>query len=473
MQTPLLTTTLRWLLIVSVGLIPVAFDPLDPGITLLTAKLNLVWAVGVLALVLWGLHLAVRGRGSGPVLARVALPIGALAAALAIATWRSPNPHVALWGSALRGEGLVTFLCYLSVALVTAHVCRDSASVQRRWIAAALIGAAANALYALIQYAGVDPVWGFQSYLRPFGMQGNAVSLAGYLAMISVIAAVQIVRVGTTRARAGLVALLILLYAGLLVTGSRAGLAAFWGACGLAALATLRHVGRPGRSWLLGAAAALVVVSVLYASSRVPFARTIDEQALRRVIAEGGTLRTVPGELHPDARQLGGRLAMTLEYGGGIPVRLSVWRGAVRSWFRRPLLGQGLDTFRYFPDVSDAREARLYAGRELPPGFRYDRVHNEFLEMAVAAGLVGLLAFVWVLAALLRPAAHGAVHGGDSLSAAAAAGALAFLMVLQFQPGYLGASLVFWALLGFGVGRAQWVVAQARTGSSREPAGGA
>jgi drug/metabolite transporter (DMT)-like permease len=48
-------------------------------------------------------------------------------------------------------------LYYLLVSLITAGELREDQQMRRRWIAALLFGALGNAVYALIQFAGLDP----------------------------------------------------------------------------------------------------------------------------------------------------------------------------------------------------------------------------------------------------------------------------------------------------------------------------
>lgn len=121
------------------------------------------------------------------------------------------------------------------MAAATAHELRDAPGFQRRFTAALLIGAAGNALYALAQFAGLDPVWGFRGYLRPFAMQANAAFLAGYLALAVLVAAAAAAAIaaGSRAARTGMMLLIGFLFLGLLVTGSRAAWAASWLGIGL------------------------------------------------------------------------------------------------------------------------------------------------------------------------------------------------------------------------------------------------
>lgn len=251
-----------------------------------------------------------------------------------MATWQAPNPHVAFWGARARGEGLVTilcYLCYLAVAFATAHELRDAPRFQRAWTGALLVGAAGNALYALVQFSGLDPVWGFRGYLRPFAMQGNAAFLAGYLAIAVPVGAAAAIAASSRPARTGMLLLVGLLFLGLLVTGSRAAWAASWLGIGLLGAVVLVRHGASRRRWAAAVGAVMLGLTLLYAAQAGPFARTIDEQVLARIAQHGKTLRLVPGEVHPDARQPAQRLAMTLEYGGGVPVRLMIWRGAVAA----------------------------------------------------------------------------------------------------------------------------------------------
>lgn len=121
------------------------------------------------------------------------------------------------------------------------------------------------------------------------------------------------------------------------------------------------------------------------------------------------------------------------------PGRLTLWRAAISMLTAHPLLGVGLDNFRW-----------LYASHAGEPHFD-NRVHanNMFLELLVSGGLVGGLASLWVLTELLRLVVRVVTTpGGEAWMAAGVVCALfAFLLhgvvdsFLTFTPSYVMAAV--------------------------------
>jgi hypothetical protein len=135
--------------------------------------------------------------------------------------------------------------------------------------------------------------------------------------------------------------------------------------------------------------------------------------------------------------------------------RRQLWRAATQMIAERPLLGHGPDTFR-----------RLY-GRYLDLPEADERIHanNLYLELLATIGLVGALAFAWLLWFCLRPlgrlllfatrprptAAEGAAAFTTHLLPAALAASLAAFFVHGFSDYFLGftpAASLFWFVVG-------------------------
>jgi O-antigen ligase len=417
----------RWLLVAGILLVPLAFGP-----DMHLAKRLVVWAVVLPAAVLWVGRALVRPNRAQALIPGVTLPVVVFAGILVWSTMRAVSVPVALWGSIYRHEGLLVWLAYLAVALVTAHEVRHDARLQQRWMAALVVSAMLSAGYALLQYTGHDPIWRYRALLRPFGFQSHAVYLAMYLTMAAPVALALAMEQRPVVGR--LVGLLPvgLVYLGVLVTASRVGWAGFWLATGLWGLAVWPALRRADRRWLVGIGAALAALTLAYLTPGGPFARTFDETTLQRVRA-AGALRD-PSDVQP----LATRLVSTLAADGGLSVRMMIWRAALHDWLQRPWLGQGLDTFRYYP-----------TGWRPGDAF-YDRAHNWVLDLGVSTGVLGVCGFAWTFVALLGPAIRGAFGRRDAVSAALAVGPLAWLVQVQVEPSVIGSSFVLWALLGCG-----------------------
>src|SRR5207237_10300887 len=85
------------------------------------------------------------------------------------------------------------------------------------------------------------------------------------------------------------------------------------------------------------------------------------------------------------------------ERGSPLGTRLYLWRSSLAMIADRPLLGWGPDTFQlvypgYRSTELDARAGAV--GRD-------DAVHNALLRVAVSTGLVGVVAYLAVLVAVL------------------------------------------------------------------------
>lgn len=80
-------------------------------------------------------------------------------------------------------------------------------------------------------------------------------------------------------------------------------------------------------------------------------------------------------------------------------VRLLIWRGALDLAARHPLLGAGLGNFEFaYPEVRRLEEWSL-SRRDV-----VDDAHNEYVHALAETGLLGLAAFLWLLARVARSA---------------------------------------------------------------------
>jgi O-antigen ligase len=129
------------------------------------------------------------------------------------------------------------------------------------------------------------------------------------------------------------------------------------------------------------------------------------------------------------------------------PARSLLWGVALRIWRAHPLLGIGPDTFRH-----------MY-GPELGLRIWDDRVHTNslYLELLVGTGVVGLAAFLLLIALALWRAARVLAHFSTSertphwwMALGCAAALLTFLIhgMLDMFLEYTATNLLLWALIG-------------------------
>lgn len=160
------------------------------------------------------------------------------------------------------------------------------------------------------------------------------------------------------------------------------------------------------------------------------------------VVLGAAVLLTSPTQLLSDfasAFDLSGRSSSTQ--------RVELWKSAVEIAVDRPLTGTGPDTFELvFPRYQTATFVEQYGADQ-----RANGPHNVFLNRLTANGVVGLLAFVWVvLAALLLLAQrwrHASVTDRRILTGLAAS-VTAFVVQASFNVEQVALTTTFWVVLG-------------------------
>jgi O-antigen ligase len=138
---------------------------------------------------------------------------------------------------------------------------------------------------------------------------------------------------------------------------------------------------------------------------------------------------TLPERLNP-LRQTGG-------------FRLDLWQSSVQMVRDHPLLGVGLDNFVYLYQQRYLRE-----GAAAEPSLSHP--HNWLLNFWLSLGLLGLVAFVWLLVGFLREALRSLGEPDRRWIVAGALGAMADLLVHGFIDNsyfLVDLAFVFWLCL--------------------------
>lgn len=376
-------------------------------------------------------------RASGSAWLRdLGAPIGTALAAwlasLAVATALSANPLLSVIGEDYRYEGLLTWLAYGMLAAVSASTLRRPHRL-RTLLGLVLAGAGIMSGIALLQHFGFTPVpedvtrrgWG-----RAWGTTGSPLALGAYIVLLLPLV-VALYAEGRGGRRAVLGALAAALYAAILATDARAA----WGALGLGLVVWGVAAGKAAVS---RAARPLVLLGLLCAAVTPSVLLTGAPQALEHV---------------SDA--------------GSATSRWFLWRTSAPLVRERPVFGWGPDTLaQVYPAYGTPDFLRVFP-RAAMEHIIVDRPHNDLLQQAIAAGLVGLAAYVWLWFAVLRTAwqtararvygDHGLRRGDDRRSSLVdpsvigpglLGGFAAYLAQLQLSFSYVSVAPLFWVLLG-------------------------
>ena len=377
------------------------------------------WLARVLAGgALWPPISAARGRyRAGSVLVAAA---AAFLLASALATVLSLSPTRSWHGSFFRQQGLETLLCYVTIALaVVAHMRR--AEQWRRAATAIMVGSIPVCAYAIVQRVGLDAIVPPDDIHRVSSSLGNPIFLGSYLAMVFLVTLSRLLaarRNGPEAADGG---------------GRRF---AYGAMCGLQLTAMVLS---QSRGPLIGLGAGLLVMSLAW-SLRVRAARLLATAAGTRrprllllVVAAGAGALVVLGLLAASGPQLGrlralptvGRIATAFDPAAPTArVRLLIWRGVVELETSAPPL-RGPDGVRdrlgdvrflvgYGPDCFDLAFNRVFPARLGVVETRQsipDRAHCEVFDLLVTTGVIGLGAWLALIAVALAVAGELAVDG--------------------------------------------------------------
>lgn len=303
-------------------------------------------------------------------------------------------PEKSLWSNFERMEGFVT-IAHLFGYFLVAGVMFAEPGVVRRFFQVSVAAATLVAAYAFAQLAGSLDIQ--QGGVRIDATLGNAIYMAIYMFFSAALALYLLVteRRGVWRFGYGVLAAVFVF---LLFTTATRGTALGLVAGVTVAALYAAYEGRGNRAVRRLAAGVLLLlvlaVGALYAARDTAFVE--GSPYLSRIasisLAEGST-------------------------------RLAIWGIALEGFAERPLLGWGQGNFNYV--FNQYYVPSLY---DQEPWF--DRVHNVYLDWLIAAGILGLAAYLMLwgaaLAGLVRTrAGEGRGYGFSSVERGALLGAFA------------------------------------------------
>ncbi len=367
----------------------------------------------------------------------------------------SIDPAVSLWGSHPRLQGFYSVVSYLTVfALIVANM-RRMAQVSRLVTVMTLTGLPA-ALYGVLQASGNDPLpWGGDVTVRVSSTMGNPIFIGAFMIVVLTLAigralggrmpdaTENIDQTAFWRALAAIVGANLLL--ALLVAINRAmpplwftypALLSLFAGLMVWAHEQLRRAAAWQIGVLFGAVAGFEFLCLVLSQSRGPFIGLVVGmvafallwawQTRNRTLISGsiGALALIAAFLVvfnlPDSPLAPLRSIPHLDRFGQLSdldsgtgrVRILIWQGTrelITTWPQvglepdpyqslRPLLGYGPETMAYAANRVYQPELGQLEARTASP----DRNHNDTLDHLVMTGLIGLLAYLVALAAVLR-----------------------------------------------------------------------
>jgi len=348
------------------------------------------------------------------------LALGTLAAQV-ISLLGATNPWLT-YIDISRRLGLIAAY-FLTLCLVVTDTERD----RLVWAVAACGTVAA--LYGIVQHFGLDPYpWQITRVTpveRGSSTFGHANFAAHFLIMAIPLTLSLLFTRRSTLSRIAVLAMTGAMFYHLTLTGTRGA------ALGLAA----------------GCAAAVLVCLCIYNV-------TDSDKRVRRPVSRSRLAAAVVGSC------LVGLLFVVAAWrvkGGGplkdssAPVRLETWLTASRLFLQHPIVGIGAGNYEV---TSMGHWSEMEIARFVTLNKCSYEVHNEFIEIAVEQGIIGLLAFVLLLVAAVYSAYLIARHSRDAGDRWRAIGLIAAVVAVSvdslfnFDLQTPAAALLFWIILG-------------------------
>lgn len=265
------------------------------------------------------------------------------------------------------------YVVALALALWLCSNLFDDRIRTKRLVWTLVVFGALVALFAIAQYlTGTQKIYWIRQP-RDFGVIfGPYVNHAHYAGLMEMLAPFPIVLALSHRYDMGLRALLAfagaLMGVSIFLSGSRGGLVAFSIQLAFLAFVVLRTRQQVSRTKLLAVAGSVVAVIL----------------ALFAWLASAQIRDSFLALKDPTAHMVGG-------------FRLQILRDSVAMFFERPLFGWGLGTFEFaFP-----RFQRFYSD------FLVNFAHNDYLQLAVEAGVAGLAILVFFFVRFVKAARSG------------------------------------------------------------------
>ena len=376
-----------------------------------------------------------------------ALPIGIplllFALSACCATAFSVNLEFSLWGDPMRGESFFTIITYVLLSAVFAF-CIKTLDQAQRLLRALCFATILICLYGIVQFLcmqllGISPLQSFRppelqqalhrhSFIS--GTMGNANFLGRYLVLMLPLFAAFYARAAGLRQTLLWAAASLLGFATLMLTYSRASLVGIVVA-GLVFVMMTRAAGPACRrrlKRLLGAGLILVLAigltsQMISGSSPRSFFNTFANRAVE---------------------------AFDFTEGDGLGTRLFTWRHSIPVILERPWFGHGPDTgFDALRMVNFEKVVRFNTIAIL------DHIHNNYLDIALTQGFIGLGAYLAILLIFLcglfkTIRAPGVNPDTRMLLCGLFSGFAGCLVNDIFTFSTVSVSMTFWTLIGIG-----------------------
>lgn len=359
------------------------------------------------------------------------LPLTLFLVVTSLATLLSIQPHTSIYGELYRNEGLLTIGIYFLLFYATINFVQQKRQLNIL-LATVIVSSTVVAIYGVLQHFGWDLISWDPTIMpvdRSFSTFGNPVFLGGFLCLVIPVVLMMLFRKQSLASRVALSGSALLLISCLVFTNTRAA--------------------------VLGLIASVVLVLAL--AWRLLWQRKLILAVVGVTLLLGGlTTLSSPRQRFAQGPSSGftQRVAEVAQLEKGtVGSRLFVWKTSLSAIAAKPALGFGPDTFRHVYLRYRPRSWFKTLAEKVP----FDKAHNEFIQIATSQGLLGILAFCWLIVAFfwqtifkISSLEKEATEERALLLVGIVAGVVAYLAQIQFSFSVFSYTFLFWIMPGLG-----------------------
>jgi len=343
-------------------------------------KIDSIYALLLIIGITWGIRIIIIRKPLSIKDNPLLLPLIAYGAVSLLSTWHSVELKLSIQGDIFREEGIYTILSYIALTFIFAHAV-ESRHQLSALLKGLLISAFLVALYAIIQYSGFNPTQHFIPLFRgvenrPGSTIGNPNFLGKFLVLILPMYIAGYFTAINWRVKYLLLTGCIVLFSALIVTFTRASWFSFICSFLLLAILLRKKLVWNRQKELIFIAGVFIVVAILWET----------QSLCKKSSARSSSIPTATDKI---ARILDPTK-------GDVAGRLYLWNVAIALIKARPVLGYGPDTHAIAMEKFNLEYARKFKCSGV-----IDRAHNNYLDMAIGQGLLGLAAYLSVISTFL------------------------------------------------------------------------
>ncbi|NLA08418.1 MAG: O-antigen ligase family protein, partial [Parcubacteria group bacterium] len=282
-------------------------------------------------------------------------------------------PYRSFWGNAERMEGFISlFHFYLFFLALSSIFYSDKESIKKLVFASIIVNFVV-ALFPILELLKIIPLPSGENLTRPGGVFGNPAFFAGFLLVHLFLIVWYYLVYGKKESQnkkiflifSGIVSFIVFLW-----VQTRGSILGFLAGLFVALVASIFFIrNKKYKKWSTIAAGIIVIAGILF----VVFQPQIQKSSISKDIPVIGRLASIS-------------LSDT-----STRARILNWQRSFEWWKQKPILGYGQDMFYQVFDKNYTADDFALSTE------RFDRAHNKFFDVLVMNGIVGLLAYLFLL----------------------------------------------------------------------------